>query len=88
MSNAVETRMNTKKTIQKMRNKEMKILRTIHGKSLRGRCRNEDMQQLSNLQVIYRYTNDRRKFWKDPVETMGDNRLAKQTKIQKPSGKR
>jgi hypothetical protein len=40
---------------------EMKIIRVIHGKMLRDKSRSDQLQQLSGIQDIVKWTNVRRR---------------------------
>jgi len=62
-----------------MRTVEMKIIRSIHGKTLHDRIRSEDLRQRSEIQDIGRWVRQRRKYWNKHVNRMEDNRLQKQT---------
>jgi len=56
----------TSKTLQMMRTVEMKIIRSIHGKTLHDRIRNEG-----------RWVRQKRKYWNKHVNRMEGNRLVK-----------
>jgi len=73
---AAETRPDTSKTLQMMRMVEMKIIRSIHGKTLHDRIRSEDLRQRM------------RKYWNKHVNRMEVNRLVKISKTNNPVGKR
>ncbi|XP_055372045.1 uncharacterized protein LOC129606020 [Condylostylus longicornis] len=85
---AAESRSDTSKTKQLLRTTEMKTLRQICGYTLRDKKRSTDIREECNIQDIVRWTRDRRRYWRDHVNRMGDNRLAKITMTSKPSGKR
>ena len=74
---ASEMRAETTYTQQLLRTIEMKTVRAIHGKTLRDKIRSDQLQQLSGIQGIIKWTNARRKEWDAHVERMEDNRLAK-----------
>lgn len=57
----------------------MRTLSTIHRKTLTDRCRNEDLQQINNIQDIRRFPRDRRN-WKKQIERMAEDRLTTQAK--------
>jgi len=65
-----------------MRTVEMKIIRSIHGKTL------HDLRQRSEIQDIGRWVKQRRKYWNKHVNRMEDNRLVKIAKTNNPVGKR
>jgi hypothetical protein len=46
---------------QQLRTTEMKTIRAIHGKTLRDKIRSDQLQQLSRIQDIIKWTNVRRK---------------------------
>lgn len=85
---AAETRPDTAKTMQMMRTTEMKVLRSIHGKTLHDRARNEDIREWSKIQDIGRWVRQRRRHWNKHVRRMDDNRLAKKAQQNNPIGKR
>ena len=64
-------------TQQLLRTTEMKTIRAIRVKTLRDKIRSDQLRQLSGIQDIIKWTNDRRKEWDAHVERMEDNRLAK-----------
>lgn len=47
--------------------------------SLRDRSKNEDIQ-LSNIQDVFGYIRERRKYWNDQSERMGHKTLAEKNK--------
>jgi len=55
----------------------MKTIRAIHGKTLRDKVRNDHLRQLSGIQDIIKWTEDRRRKWDAHVGRMVDNLLAK-----------
>jgi hypothetical protein len=74
---ASETRAETTYTQQLLRTTEMKIIRAIHGETLRDKIRSDRLQQLSAIQDIVKWANVRRREWDAHVNRMEDNRLAK-----------
>lgn len=85
---AAETRSDTNRTLQLMRTVEMKTLRTIQGKTLHDRIRNEDIRQQCEIQDIGRWVRQRRRFWNKHIKRMEDSRLVKAAKMNNPVGKR
>jgi hypothetical protein len=86
---ASETRAETTYTQQLLWTTEMKIIREIHGKTLRDKIRSDQLWQLSGIQGIIKWANVRRREWDGHVERMEDNHLAKiarENEVQ-PSGK-
>jgi hypothetical protein len=81
-----ETRAETTYTQQLLRTTEMKIIRAIHGKTLRDKIRSD--QQLSGIQDIVKWTSVRRREWDAHVNRMEDNRLAKIARDNRPQGVR
>ena len=75
-------------TQQILRTTEMKIIRAIHGKTLRDKIRSEHLQQLSCIQDVVKWTNVRRGEWNSHVNRMEENRLAKITRDNRPPGVR
>jgi hypothetical protein len=65
----------------------MKIIRAIHGKTLRDKIRSDQLQQLSGIQDIVKWVNIRRE-WDAHVNRMEDNRLAKIASDNRPQGVR
>ena len=72
---AAETRADTTKTRQKVNTTEMKILRTIAGKTLYDRIRNSEVRKTCNIQDVRKFTNDRRKYWNKHINRMHEYRL-------------
>jgi hypothetical protein len=58
---ASETRAETTYTEQLLRTTEMKIIRAIHGKTVRDKIRSDKLQQLSGIQDIVKWANVRRR---------------------------
>ncbi|XP_045463721.1 uncharacterized protein LOC123673284 [Harmonia axyridis] len=85
---AAETRSETAETKRKMRTTEMKVLRTIRGITLRDRIRNTDTLRELGVQDVVRWVKERRRFWRDHVDQMGPDRIAKWAKTQKPGNRR
>jgi hypothetical protein len=56
-----ETRAETTYTQQLLRKTEMKIIRAIHGKTLRDKILSDRLQQLSGIQGIVKWVNVRRR---------------------------
>jgi len=85
---AAETRAESTKTKQIMRATEMKTLRSITGLSLRDRVRSETIRETCEVQDVVRWTRSRRRYWRDHVERMGEERLAKKVQTQNPDTRR
>lgn len=85
---AAETRPDTSRTLQMMRTVEMKTLRSIQGKTIYDRVRNEDIRMQCGIQDIGRWVRQRRRFWNKHIKRMEDNRLVKNAKTNNPVGKR
>jgi hypothetical protein len=66
----------------------MKIIRAIHGKTLRDKIHSDQLRQLSGIQGIIKWANVRRREWDAHVERMEDNRLAKIARDNRPRGVR
>ena len=64
-------------TQQLLRTTEMRIVRTIHGKTLRDRIYSEELRKRSGIKDIVEWVHDRRRFWVEHVERMSDDRLPK-----------
>lgn len=86
MTYAVEMTANTSKMVQLMRNVKMRILKTIHGKTLQDRIRNEELRECSNIQDVARWTREWKKYWGKHVSRMKNNRLAKKARNKLPGG--
>jgi hypothetical protein len=85
---ASETRAEITYTQQLLRTTKMKIIRTIHGKTLRDKIRSDQLQQLSGIQDIVKWDNVRRREWRVHVSRMEDNRLTKIARDNRPQGVR
>ncbi|XP_055385812.1 uncharacterized protein LOC129614885 [Condylostylus longicornis] len=88
MTYAVETRADTAKTEQILRRTEMKTLRQICGYTLRDKIRNEDIRSTCEIQDVVRWTRCRRRNWRDHVNRMSENRIAKIAMNNRPSTRR
>jgi stage III sporulation protein SpoIIIAA len=66
----------------------MKIIRAIHGKTLRDKIRRDQLQQLSGIKDIVKWVNVRRREWDVHVNRMEDNRLARIARDNRPQGVR
>jgi stage III sporulation protein SpoIIIAA len=75
-------------THQLLRTTQMKLIRTIHGKTLRDKIHSDQLQQLSGIQDIVKWVNVRRREWDVHLNRMEDNRLAKITRDNRPQGVR
>jgi hypothetical protein len=67
---------------------EMKIIRAIHGKTLRDKICSDQLQRLSGIHDIVMWTNVRRREWDAHVNRMEDNRFAKIASGNRPQGVR
>ena len=63
MTNAAESRASTITTQQLLWTTEMRIIRAIHGKTLRDRIRNKDLRELSGIPDTVDYIDVRRRGW-------------------------
>jgi stage III sporulation protein SpoIIIAA len=61
-----------------------KIIREIHGKTLRDQIRSDQLRHLSGIQDIIKWANLRRREWDAHVERMEDNSLAKFARDNRP----
>lgn len=85
---AAETRSETSTTKRMARTTEMRILRCIKGVTLRDRVRSADIREELEVQDVVRWIRARRRFWRDHVERMPAERLAKWAETQKPNTRR
>ena len=85
---ASETRAETTYIQHLPRTTEMKIIRAIHGKTLRDKIGSDQLRQLNGIQDIIKWTNVRRRQWDAHVERMEDNRLTKIARDNRPQGMR
>lgn len=83
-----ESRADTTLTKQLLRTTEMRIIRTIHGKTIRDRVRSEDLRDQSGIKDIVDWVGVRRKGWADHVERMSANRIPKIVHDNRPQGTR
>jgi hypothetical protein len=83
---ASETRAETTYTQQLLRTAEMKIIRAIHGETIRDKIHSDQLQQLSGIQDIVNWANVRRREWDAHGNRMEDNRLAKIARDNRPQG--
>lgn len=88
MTYAVETRADTSKTKHLLRKTEMRVLRTITGKTLRDRIRSETIRETCKVQDIVRWTRQRRRDWNEHVSRMDNNRIARMARDGKVGGRR
>jgi len=79
-----ETRAETAYSQQLLRIIEMKIIRAIHGKTLRDKIRRDHLRHLSAIQDINKWTEARRREWDAHVGRMEENRLAKIARENRP----
>lgn len=88
MTYGIEAREDTNKTKSMLRVAEMKILRTIVGKTRRDRVRNTEVREQCEVQDVVRWGRQRRRQWHDHVRRMDENRLPKIALVGRPAGKR
>lgn len=84
----IETRADTNKTKCMLRTAEMKTLRSIAGKTIRDRVRNTTIREICKVEDVIRWGRKRRRYWRDHVERMDTERIAKIVLSGKPAGKR
>ena len=85
---ASETRAETTYTQQLFRTTEMKIIRALHGKTLRDKIRSDKLRQLIGIQDIIKWDNVRRGEWDAHVDRVVENRLAKTVRDNRRQGVR
>lgn len=85
---AVETRAENTITKRLLRTAEMRILRSIAGYTLFDHKRNEEIREICDIQDVVRWARNRRREWRDHVDRMSDDRLAKIAKEKKPNTSR
>ncbi|XP_045462678.1 uncharacterized protein LOC123672567 [Harmonia axyridis] len=88
MTYAVETRAENTVTKRLLRTTEMRALRSIAGYTLLNRKRNEEIREISDIQDVVRWARKRRRAWRDHVDRMSDDRLAKIAQEEKPNTSR
>ena len=66
----------------------MKIIRAIHGKTLRDKIRSDQLRQLSGIQDIIKWANVRRREWDAHMDRMEENCLTKIVRDNRPQGVR
>ncbi|XP_055378969.1 uncharacterized protein LOC129610426 [Condylostylus longicornis] len=88
MTYAAETRADTSSTKQRLRATEMQTLRQICGYTLLDKKRSADVREECKIQDIVRWTRCRRRYWRDHVNRMSENRLPKIAMTNKPNTKR
>lgn len=85
---AIETRADNSKTKQSLRTSEMKVLRTIVGKTRLDRIRNQNIREQCQTQDIVRWGRERRRQWNQHISRMGNERIVKAAREGKPEGSR
>ncbi|XP_055378925.1 uncharacterized protein LOC129610383 [Condylostylus longicornis] len=85
---ALECRADTSITKQKLRATEMKTLRKICDKTLRDQIKSAEIRKSCKIPDIVRWVRGRRRDWRDHVERMDNNRLAKIAYTEKPYSQR
>ena len=83
-----EARADTVHTQQLLRTTEMRIVRTIHGETLRDRIYSKELRKLSEIKDIVEWVNYRRRYRAEHVERMSDDRLPKIVLNYRPGGYR
>ncbi|XP_056641765.1 uncharacterized protein LOC130448413 [Diorhabda sublineata] len=88
MTYAIEMRAETATTKRILRTTEMKTLRSITGKTLRDRIRSNEIRRMCDVPDIVRWARTRRRAWRDHVNRMNNDRLAKIAKEERPNTSR
>lgn len=88
MTYGIEVREDTNKTKSMLRTAEMKILRTILGKTRLDRIRNTDIRDQCGIVDIVRWGRQRRREWYAHVRRMHEDRLPRIMMENRPHGKR
>ncbi|XP_044760217.1 uncharacterized protein LOC123317675 [Coccinella septempunctata] len=88
MTYAIETRAENTATKRLLRTTEMRALRSIAGYALLDRKRNEEIREICDIQDVVRWARKRRRAWRDHVDRMSDERLAKIAKEERPNTSR
>lgn len=65
-----------------------KYLRTIQGISLRDQVRSANIREECKIQDVMRWTRSRRRKWRDHIDRMEPEKLAKWAKMEKPNTRR
>uniref|UniRef100_A0AAR5QD25 Reverse transcriptase domain-containing protein n=1 Tax=Dendroctonus ponderosae TaxID=77166 RepID=A0AAR5QD25_DENPD len=84
----IETRADTNKTKCMLRTAEMMTLRSIAGKTLRDRVRSVTIRQTCKVEDVIRWGRKCRRWWRDHVERMHPERIAKIASNVNPAAKR
>lgn len=74
---AAETRAETTKTKKLLRSTEMKTLRAIKGVTLRDQIRSSAIRDELQTEDVVRWVRSRRRYWRDHVGRMDQDRIAK-----------
>ena len=83
---AAETRADTNRTKRALRTTEMRALRAIAGVTLRDRQKsNEIRERCDGMPDVVRWSRGRRREWREHVDRMGNDRLAKAAYKEKPN---
>ncbi|XP_044766305.1 uncharacterized protein LOC123322425 [Coccinella septempunctata] len=83
---AAETRADTSRTKRALRTTEMRTLRAIAGVTLWDRQRSSEIRErCDNMPDVVRWSRGRRREWRQHVERMQDDRLAKAAYKEKPN---
>ena len=84
----IETRADTNKTKRMLRTAEMKTLRSIAGKTLRDRVRSATIRETCRVEDVIRWGRKRRRYWRDHVDRMDPERIARIVANGNPAGRR
>ena len=85
---AAETRANSVKTKQLVKTTEMRVLRTIAGKTRRDRISNKRIREICGTNDVTKFIKHRRRAWSEHVSRTDLERLARTAKNQRPHCKR
>lgn len=85
MTYAIETRAENTITKRLLRTTEMRTLRSIAGYTLYDQKRSEEIREICEIQDVVRWARNRRREWRDHVNRMPDDRLAKIVKDKRPN---
>lgn len=88
MTYGIEVREETTKTKSMLRVAEMKILRSILGKTRRDRVRNDVIRDKCQVKDVVRWGRQRKREWHEHVERMTEDRLPRIAFQSRPAGDR
>lgn len=83
-----ETRPVTSTTQNILESVEMSVIRKINNKTLQDKERSSDLRQLSKIQPINNWVEERRQMWRSHVDRMDTTRLVRIARDHSPKGKR